>query len=209
MDQNRQIRFLVPPLIFILSIIWGAYLSNDNFCKYFYSNISERIIGLLAAGAVAVITLGYIISSISIIILRFGFCVFNKFHYETVHSDDTLKRIWCMIKTESAFDGSKILYAVSTFDHEILSRGVHEWLTRRWSSFNISVHSCVALILSHILAPFFNISQSWAWFILTVILLLVFICNAIIAWRETMNMIDFQSHRNQSNNNNREAVNNN
>lgn len=198
MNQDRQIRFLIPPLVFILSLLWGAHLSGKDLTSLFGPDVVESILGLLALGAVTAISLGFIIGTISINLLRVMFCVFGRRTYEAVLSKKTLKRIWPKMKTALEFDSKYVLNIAATFDHEIISKGVHEWLTRRWSSFNISVSAIVALLLSHIIAPFIPINQSWCWGITSVILGIFFLGNAIFAWRETMEMIDFQSHRKHS-----------
>ena len=89
------------------------------------------------------------------------------------------------------------LYVVATFDHRFLleeSRGVHEWLLRRWNAFNISLHSVFALILPPTVAYFLAISSCWVeWRIWIWSIALPLSINAIIAWWQSMKMIDFQS----------------
>ena len=195
MDQDRQIRFLIPPMIFILSLLLGYYQTVNNFSQLPKNNSIENILGLLAAGAVIVIALGFIIGTLSIIILRCFFHVFKKSTYEIVISDDTLNRIWKQLKTTLKIDKTMILYAGVTFDHELLSDGIHNWLARRWNAFNISINSCVALLLAHIVAFIINVNQSYTWGFTSIILGICFLLNAISAWKDTMLMIDFQSYR--------------
>ena len=198
MDQERQIRFLIPPFVFILSLLWGAHLAGIDLRPLFGVDAIKSILGILAVGAVTAIAVGFIISTISVNILRVIFCLFKKPAYEATLTDETLRRIWLQIKTKLPFDRNLALFAASTFDHELFSDGIHYWLMRRWSSFNISFHCCVALALSDAIAPFLPISQSYFWGITSIVLGLFFLLNAICAWRETMHMLDFQSYRKQS-----------
>jgi hypothetical protein len=195
MDQDRQIRFLIPPLIFILSLLWGCHQAGYNLTNILGTDSLKSILGLLAAGAVTAIALGFIIGAVSIIILRYSFKIFKKPTYEIVVSKDSLNRIWPQLKTTLAVDNSKILFGGVTFDHELISDGIHSWLTRRWSAFNISVNSSVALLLSHLVAFFIPINQSYTWGFTSVLIGICFILNAIAAWKETMGMIEFQSYR--------------
>jgi hypothetical protein len=118
--------------------------------------------------------------------------------YEARLSDSTFERICKRLDTDQAKDKKLTLYVAATFDHELLAPGVHTWLLRRWNSFNVSAHSIVALLLAHIVfAPIFSIPQVRNWWESTAALVAVLFINAFCAWRETMNMIEFQSHRKQ------------
>ncbi len=55
MDQDRQIRFLIPPFFLLVSILWGAYLSGRDLTPIFKPDYSREVLGVLAAAAVAVV----------------------------------------------------------------------------------------------------------------------------------------------------------
>ena len=84
---------------------------------------------------------------------------------------------------------------MATFDHELLAPGIHTWLLRRWNAFNVAAHSVVALALAHLLAPAFSIPLGCAWLATTVVSIAILGWTAFNAWRDTMGMIEFQSHR--------------
>lgn len=195
MDQDRQIRFLIPPIIFILSLLWGAYLCDKNVFSLLESEFGKNIIGLFAAGLITVIGIGYIIGTISTNLLRLIFFIIDEPTYEADLPTETLTRIWVKLNTNLAKEPKHILYAAATYDHELLPESIHKWIVRRWNSFNISIHSIVALFLSHIIAFRFSFVQNREWLITDLILAILFLISAICSWRETMGMINFQSYR--------------
>jgi hypothetical protein len=197
MDQDRQIRFAIPPFFLFASLLWGAYLSHQNLCSIFKPETAKEVLGLLAATAVVVVPLGYLISTISVNILRLIALIARTTNYEAVLTDATFDRIWAQTRTGQVKHKSLTLYAVATFDHELLSTGVHMWLFRRWTSFNIAVHSIVALALALFVAPCFSIPRVCAWWLSTIVVVGFLSLMAWTAWAEVMGMLEFQSHRHQ------------
>jgi hypothetical protein len=197
MDQDRAIRFAIPPFFLFASLLWGAHLAGCNLSSIFKPEIAKETLGLLAAAAVAVVPVGFLIGTITVCLLRLIVLITGIPTYEAKLSDDTLKRIWRQLRSDQAQDKKLTLYVATTFDHELLADGIHTWLMRRWHSFNVSVNSIVALILAHFFAPVLSIPQSWRWSVSTAILAAILLFQALFAWHETMNMIEFQSHREQ------------
>jgi hypothetical protein len=197
MDQVRQIRLAIPPFFLLASLLWGAYLGRFDLPPILKPGTAKEALGLLAAAAVAILPAGYLISTISVMLLRGLFAMCGKPTYETVLDDATLDRIWSKLRSGQPKDAKLILYAAATFNHELLAPGIHTWILRRWNSFNVAAHSIVALALAHALAPFISIPQGCWWWATTGVLIALLGWTAVIAWRETMRMIKFQSHRQQ------------
>jgi hypothetical protein len=207
MDQDRQIRFVIPPFFLLASLLWGAHLGGcDLLSKFKPDNAKDQLgvlaatLGVLAATAVLIVPAGYLISIISETALRILAKIRRWPTYEAHLKDDTLGRIWDQlhIKDDFAKDKKKALYATATFDHELLDKGVHTWLMRRWNSFNVAVHSIVALLLAHVFAlPIQFRHIAWWWWTWTIVLVLILLCLARSSWRETMAMIEIQSYRQQ------------
>jgi hypothetical protein len=198
MDQDRQIRFAIPPFFLFASLLWGAYLGGRDLSPIFRPETAKEVLGLLAAAAVAVVPIGFLISTLSVTLLRGLAAVFGNPTYEAVLSDSTLERVWNQLASKQTKNKKLTLYAAATFDHELLAAGIHTWLLRRWNSFNVATHSIVALALAHAVAPIFRIPQVCAWWISTVIVVTLLLWTALNAWRETMTMIEFQSYRHQT-----------
>lgn len=195
MDPDRQIRFAIPPFFLLASLLWGAHLSGRNLSPIFKPETAKEVFGLLAAGAVAIVPMGFLISILSVTLLRVLAAIAGSPTYEAVLSKSTLERIWGQLQSTLAIDKKLTHYAATTFDHELLAPGM-----RRWNSFNVATHSIVALGLAHLVAPIFSINQLCAWWISTLALVALLLVTALNAWRETMKMIEFQSYRQQKSN---------
>jgi hypothetical protein len=124
-------------------------------------------------------------------------------------SDETLKRVWERAGLDSSPDKKLTLYAAVSFDHELVSKGVHDWIVRRWNYFNVAFHSSMALLLS--IAPAKCISKRLAfplvpaWWASIFALSGFLLVMAYLAWRDTMKMIEFQSRRAEKKENRKKA----
>ncbi len=197
MDEERQIRFLIPPFFLAVSLLWGAYASHDpRLTAMLTPQTVKDVIALLGIAAVAAIPTGYLIGSISHSILRILFRIFRQPPFEASLPTETLGRIWPALHTQMALDRMLTMYASVTLDFELTSEGVHGWITRRWSGFNIAYNSTVALELSHLVGYALKIRQSSTWTWTSVVMIAILTYAAVVAYRETMTMLDFQSHRN-------------
>src|SRR5713226_7517068 len=190
MDQDRQIRFAIPPFFLFASLLWGAYLAHRDLSPIFKPETAKEVLGVLAAAAVAIIPVGFLISTLSVMLLRLLALIARTPTYEAVLEDSALEHIWSQLKSTQAKDKKLTLYAAATFDHELLAEGIHTWLLRRWNSFNVATHSIVALFLAHAVARIFKISQVPGWWVSTLVVVGVLFFAAFNAWRETMSMIE-------------------
>jgi len=141
------------------------------------------------------VPLGFLISSASIFIMRCIAGVLQQPTYEACLTDAAYGRIWTGTESSLPKDKKETLYAVATFDHELLAPGIHTWLVRRWNAFNVAAHSTVALLAAHAMAPYFHVPQSLRWWRWTAILVALLLYAAFKAWRETMAMLEFQTTR--------------
>ena len=159
MEQGRQLRFVIPSCIFFASLFWGAVIDPSLPIRNIIQETSAgggtaQILAITAIGIVALIALGFLISSISHCLLTFclpmwtGAGLFDK-NYRAKVSDDTLNKIGTALQHDA---GEKTkFYAVSAYVHGLLKKEnpeMHEWLQGRWGFFEVSVRCCIALILS-------------------------------------------------------------
>lgn len=209
MDEERKIRFVLPPLFLIGSIGWAVFSDSDTTLNQviqstFGLEIDDLggMLALLAGGGVAVVTFGFLLGTLTIFVLRTTFRIgWNKYH-EVFVSNDALDKIWHTIgvtdKQHQTVENE--LFAVATFDHETIkgtdkTNGIHSWLLRRWNAFNISATSTTALVVSCIVVWCSKIAHSWAWFLPVLVVISLFVWSAIVAYRDTMGMIEFQAKR--------------
>lgn len=207
MDEQRQIRFLYPPFVMLASLLWGIHLDPNTSLVSLLQNripsVSEwsGIIGIVLGGGTVVIAFGFVISTVSISVLRFIFlvrslCTCRRWtHFEATVSSDCLALLWSKLGLPQPVDESKMLSVIVTFDHEKLPQRMHEWLRRRWSAFLISSHSVVALGFALFFGRHLNVAFTIEWIITSCILMLLFLWAAIAAWIGNMRMIELQSAR--------------
>jgi hypothetical protein len=154
--------FLVAPVLLIASLLWGALL-DQNYRQCIFDvlgNINDlsKLIGVAAAGGFAVFAFGYVVGTITYFILvvlfrlRAMLSPGKSRFYEASLSNDALENVWVTLHCGTADDPHEMdkrkqeLFAVAAFDHGLLRenyRGVHLWLVRRWSAFNIGATSTV------------------------------------------------------------------
>jgi hypothetical protein len=174
----------------------------------------QALVGLLAVGTF-VITFGFILGTVTINVLRAGFSIArfitgvvhkrmgiqNRkgcYFYELWQDPDSIERIW-RNTTSTPINHTFFYYAGVTSDHDlsINNENIHKWTMRRWNSFNTNANCAMAIILSHLIAPFLPgpMNLKLTWFLISSVFWLLFAFNAIMAWRQTMEMIRFQAIR--------------
>lgn len=197
MDRDRQIRFLYPPLIFISSIALGVWLDRpnsflttilDTLTNSNTTNILTTLLGLSSL----VLVLGYLIGTVTILLLRLLFFL-NRFNYEFRLSKPTYDKIGKIIfKNKSdTVDKKERMYAAVVFDHSHINDRIHSWIVRRWNAFMIASFSVVGLLSSLILGPLLGFSITCSWFLTVAFFVLCFVLQAWLSYRETMRMITF------------------
>ena len=195
MDAVRQVRFATAPFFLYGSLLLGALLTHRLSLSTFKDVAPELIVGIGAALIASTLPIGFLIGAISILVLRLAFRAAGRQSYEVTLRSEAWSRVWSRLHVSTPFDTNDAIYAGVTFDHEILSPGVHDWIVRRWTAFNISTNSVTALLLAHTIAPLMYIPQTLAWWLVTGPCVSLLSVNAVVAWKHTMRMVDFQSRR--------------
>jgi len=213
MDKDRKIRFLVSPLFFVASLLLGLLLDRTqtltNFlpCVVLDRSKLPLLVALLAGGGIVVFTLGYVIGTTTYVILRVPFMIAAHFgwgsgSHEIALSDESLGLIWRKVGAPGEPDRSRMFFAGTTFDHDILQKkhkGVHRWIVRRWNAFSIAATSVFALLLSLGVGKYgLRIRMTCGYLILVTITCVVLGFEAYTAWRDTMGMLNFQARRQET-----------
>jgi phosphotransferase system glucose/maltose/N-acetylglucosamine-specific IIC component len=204
MDEDRRIRFLVAPMLFVASLLLGA-LSDQTARDFIVQTLKNpdwsKLIGLIAGGGVVVFAVGYIIGTVTYFVLRLLFRYRpqrwgkSRFH-EVALSDDAFFQVWTKLGASGMPDRWQELFAGVAFDHGVLREspeGVHRWLFRRWNAFNIATTSFCGLILSFPFGHFIGIPCSLAWYFSVGAFAAILVFVMVWAWRDTMNMADFMA----------------
>jgi hypothetical protein len=208
MDENRRIRFLVAPMLFIASLLLGACLDpawHNWIVKTPEISDWPKWIGLIAGGGVVVLAAGYVFGTLTYFILRLLFCakaaMFGgaRFH-EVALSTRALLQVWETLgatPVEMSDQRRQELFAGVIFDHSVLwesHKGVHQWLFRRWNGFNTAINSLSGLILSFPVGHhLIGIQYTRAWLLLVGGFAAILVPVLVWAWRDTMKMVEFMA----------------
>lgn len=199
MDEARTIRFYLPAVLFLLSLIWGAWVNYRIQCQEIIEHLKvdnlSSLVGLVAGGGFVVFAFGYIIGTLTYAILRAVFFVFRPrgFRYhEAAFSPEALQGIRLTMRYPDPIQAGQEISAVVVFDHGLIRerhKGVHEWLMRRWSAFAIAVNSVTGLALSLVVGHWvFDSSWSCEWLLPVGSLMAVCFYVACCAWADGRRM---------------------
>jgi len=163
MPQQRELRFHIPLLIFLASLVWGLIADPkvplvDIFkCLATGARSAEivaSVIGLIAAGSVVIIAAGFVIAQVAL-------CILNRFFhdYEMTLSATALEPAWKALGTTGQANLGQRWEATILYVHGLLRQilpALADWLERRWTSFLVCVNSIAALILSVVMEVYFR-----------------------------------------------------
>src|SRR5271169_4588897 len=129
-------------------------------------NYLKTVLSLLGVVGVATLPVGYAIGVVTMCGLRvFSPCFPNR-SYEVPISKAAMRKIRGKLTLPEESDP---LSTAAVFDHALLKIPVHEWLFRRWSTFNICTQCVTALWLSYFFGLALHIRTTLPWW-LTIIL---------------------------------------
>lgn len=191
MDQDRQIRLLIPPFLFFAWLALGLSFDPPCWAAVIGTRTKDEWVALGAVVAASLLPVGFLFAAFSTLALRILFFVTRR-PYEAFLTERSQGILAGVVHLSTPMTRDEQLFAAVTFDHAILAPGVHAWITRSWSAFNVSVNSVAALFAAHCAALLWDIPQSRSWVGLSAGVLLLLLANAIVTWRNTMKMMEFQ-----------------
>lgn len=197
MDKDRQIRLLIPPFFLLASVLWEAYLSGD-LSQYLHTTASngdlaslKTVLSILGVVGVATLPVGYAIGVLTMCLLRLISPKLPHQSYEVPFSEPAMEKVWHRLERSKGLSRSCTLCAAAVFDHALLHPSIHEWLFRRWTTFNICTQCAMALLLSYFLGHALHVQPTWKWWLTVAASTGIFIWQAVASWKETRNMFDF------------------
>jgi len=200
MDKDRQIRFLYPPLIFLTSIALGAWfdktpIRSDSLLCLLENHSNANVFIVLLGTSSIILVIGFIIGTVNILLLRFGFWLFAfDWNYEFFYQDDKTYQEFGKLILKDPEDKIKPedrLNAIVVFDHSVISDKVHSWIVRRWNSFIISSSSAVALLASLLIGHYAGVMYTYHWCTIVILTATIFIVLACVSWLESVRMLKF------------------
>jgi|SRR5690606_20028636 len=208
MDEDRKIRFLVSPMVFLVSFLWGLVLDPEKSL----ANILPiaitlpdgwpGLLALAAAGGSGAFTLGVAIGTITFVALRIASsCIRPRFggSHEIAMSCDTREKAWHILGGKGPSDPRKEVFIGVSLDHGIVQarhEGIHKWIRRRWNAFSIAATSITAILLSIFAAWCAGVSLSTGWIAPALFMIAVFILSARWAWKDSMSMLSLMTEIN-------------
>ena len=197
MDENRTIRFVTPTFFFFGSLLFGAWRTFPNFFDALKTLTPAQVAAITAAGVAAMFPVGFIITGISVLLLRSWFRLCSTHSYQIRLSDDAWKKVWADLGLPEHIQRSRLneVSAAVTFDHEILKVGTHDAAVRLWSAFNISLNSCTALLAAIVVGLFAGFHLRCEWVVGSGLLIALFVASAVTTWRDHMAFLELQCHR--------------
>jgi len=79
-------------------------VGSRDLSQIFKPETAKEMLGLLAATAVVIVPVGFLISTLSVMLLRALALIARTQSYEAVLSDSTLERIWGQLQSTQAKD---------------------------------------------------------------------------------------------------------
>lgn len=189
---------LIPPFFLLASVVWEAYLSGDLW-QYMHTTTAtadvaslKTVLSVLAVVGVATLPIGYAIGVLTMCLLRLiSLC---RFFPQRTYEVPISKRSMAKIRQRLAVSGDaekSALCAAAVFDHAVLPPSVHEWVFRRWTTFNICTQCAMALFLSYFLGHALHIQPTRNWLLLIISGIAIFLWQAVASWNEAYRMFDF------------------
>lgn len=207
MANNRQLRLLVAPFFFILSLLVGLFF-EDECGNRFTAVLGDNGVALLGVIVTASVPLGFFINQVSIGLLSLFFGC-SRHCYEVWLGDETLRKMCGHTSLGGSPKGLEELdcrshkvselYIDLSFRHGELShhrKGMFEWFSRVWSSFMTCTNTAVAILLSGVVGVLvfdMPVSSGWWWFM--GIVLLANVLTGIALWFKSMTMSELEVMR--------------
>lgn len=203
--EGRTLRFLIPPFVFLLFILWGIFLNPpapENKLIVLIENFDgelkiETMISVLSGAFVLIIALGYLFGGIKVFLAHLLYLlIYKDWHYECSSSNEAAKDMVKLFKrtdlTEESFDKDFKFCLSATYVYTLLPHSMNNWIKRRWESFATSSNTAIALLCALLFCIINEIKVcDWKLIVPFVALLIVMTINACIAHRETRMMIEF------------------
>lgn len=222
MDPTRQVRLAIPPFFFFACLLSAKFFADPEECLGWIEGHEVVQLGaLVALVAIASLPIGFIVSTLTTFILRFGFILIRDSNYETniktddilpalrmvcpklaTHADSQVSLKWWR-KKKNLRNAELLRYTIVAFDHGFLCEkypGIHHWLGRVYNIFMVSANSAVAVLLALgvVMMQSDQSSSEWydkfppdSWFIVTCGLLVTLFLGALYTRHVTLRMMRF------------------
>jgi hypothetical protein len=217
MEHDRNLRNLIPPsFLFILMLFAIIDEPCRNYLKNILSNqtgnslVSDnlfKLLGLIIGASTFIIAFGFIVSSINVFFMN---TIKHWYNLDAMLSMKAYKKIFIFLfgKAQKKFRNDNTQetlsqknfekdfkkerqYVAAFYDHWIINKKapeLHNWLMRRANAFHIHLNCALTIPISWLLLCYSGVQLTNNYYIFCIILLIIFIVNAIIARVELARM---------------------
>ncbi len=195
MDQVRQGRFLIAPVLFFLDVLIGFYFQRPGLIEEIDSLETATITaagGLLAASTLPV---EFIIGGLSDLLLRVFTCV-NGGNYHPLPRHQAMEAIESTLRLGDKPNDKylKPLFVLGSYAEQYLDIGVRAWIDRMWNAFHTYANCIMALFLGMLFAPCLGYF-SCGWFTANIVLCALLAVMAWLRWADVRSMYELQALR--------------
>ena len=186
MDEARKPRVLIPPIVIAVFLTWGLWSAGLRPPTGLGS--TPELLGILAAGGVALVATGWVLSGATIFFLKIP--AWFGWYYECKVSEDTRARMKKALGTEEETNDLVLVTCYGFYCQNIEAR---YWHVRRMSAVHVNATICLFLTA---LAVFFLWTFGWlvVWHSFVIVTALFAGVLSRHSWREAMKALEYQTH---------------
>jgi hypothetical protein len=162
----------------------------------------KSVIALFGLLGVSVLPVGYAIGVITLrclgLLATLGKWVkvlkFPQGLYDVPFSDDAMIKAKTRIGILADYKKDSKLCIAAVFDHALLAPPIHQWLFRRWTTFNICAQCVTALLMSLVIGWTLCVPRTWGREGTIIGMIVVLGWQSWQSWHETHDMFDLVVH---------------
>lgn len=191
MNEPRSFRFAIAPFVYglwmALSFVFNKSATFDSVSAEFAKRQPGEVTAVAALAVVSALPLGFLISTVTVTMLRILSFVSNR-HYEAA----------CVtidaVPGESKGDRrQRLVFQTATLTFRDLPAGLRDWVVRRWDAFKAWANSATGVLLAWATIGLFRDDMGPAWHAATALAAILLGTNSWFAWRQTMGLLEYHA----------------
>jgi len=217
--ERREIRFLVPPVFLLGSLLWAWHCDRVAVALFhqhrWRDSLAELATALgvqgmsagivLLAGALIVLASAFLIATTCFVGLRLGglvaglrpcrafpfLALCEGWNHEAVMGPKMRGKIWREhFGRRGRPKREQGSLVVAAFDQQVVDPGMRAWIERRWNTFHLDAQSVTAFVLAMGVVAFGPLDPGLRWWAGTLAGCALFAVAALCAYRDTRRMND-------------------
>ena len=201
MDQVRRIRFLISPLIFVASLLWGVRFDPCAWQRLLHlmNGSDAGLVSKIVLAGSAILAAGYVFGTLTYVVLHVVYRLASKSH-EMPLGEPALLAIWEYLGRSAPLEEikAKSLYAGVAFDYGFVAQefpAVHDWIARRWTGFAVAATSITGILCSFAAGWVFHVRWTAAWLLPWLVFIAMLVYVAYVSRRDVRAMLTFMAEK--------------